>query len=410
MMNNIPLPANVLRKLFRNVYFFNGTAYAGKSTMVRLLAEKYDGIECGENYHDILQHLADPEHQPNLSYFDTMKDWQEFINRKPEVYKAWIDGVSQEAGQLEIIRLLQLVGQYPDKKIFVDTNLSPEILHQISDYDHVAILLSPQSMSVERFFDRSDPEKQFLLSQIDAAEDPARTMSNFRDCLALINSPENYQSLAECGFYTNVRTEESTLEERMIEIEKHFGLKKLLLVPGRPADCSDRLAKEVRCYDLLDRLGIAYDRIDHEATMTMEACAEVDKVLDATICKNLLLCNRQCTDFYMLMMPGNKPFKTKDLSHQIGTSRLSFAAPEYMEEFLDITPGSLSVLGLMNDTNHRVQLLIDEDVLAGELIGCHPCINTSSLRMKTADLMELVIPAMEHEPRIVVLPKYEEKE
>lgn len=225
-MNHISLPANVLRRLFRNVYFFNGTAYAGKSTMVRLLAEKHDGIECGENYHDTLQHLADPEHQPNLSYFETMKDWQEFINRKPDVYKAWIDGVSREAGELEILRLIQLVGQYPDKKIFVDTNISPEILHQISDYQHVAILLSPQSMSVDRFFDRSDPEKQFLLSQIDAAEDPAATMANFRACLALINSPENYQALAESGFYTNIRTKESTLEERLTEVETHFGLRK----------------------------------------------------------------------------------------------------------------------------------------------------------------------------------------
>ena len=177
----------------------------------------------------------------------------------------------------------------------------------------------------------------------------------------------------------------------------------MTLVEGRPADCSGRLAKEVRVYDLLDRLCIDYQRIDHEAAMTMEACAEIDRVLDATICKNLLLCNRQCTSFYLLMMPGEKTFKTSAFSKQIGSSRLSFAAPEYMEEYLDITPGSLSVMGLMNDTDMHVQLLIDEDVLKGEYIGFHPCINTSSLRLKTADLMEKIIPAMNHEPRIVTI-------
>ena len=175
------------------------------------------------------------------------------------------------------------------------------------------------------------------------------------------------------------------------------------LVQGRPEDCSCRLSKEVRVYDLLDKLSISYQRIDHDAAMTMEACAAVDEVLEATICKNLMLCNRQKTDFYLLLMPGDKPFKTKDLSAQIGSSRLSFAEPRFMEEFLDITPGSLSVLGLMNDREHRVQLLIDRDLLEGEWIGCHPCINTSSLRLRTADLMERIIPAMEHEPRFVTL-------
>jgi Ala-tRNA(Pro) deacylase len=168
------------------------------------------------------------------------------------------------------------------------------------------------------------------------------------------------------------------------------------LLQGRPADCSGRLPKEVRVYDFLDALGIDYQRIDHEAAMTMEACAEVDACLGATICKNLLLCNRQATSFYLLMMPGEKPFKTKELSAQIGSSRLSFAAPEYMERFLDITPGSLSVLGLMNDRENHVQLLIDEDLLHGETIGMHPCINTSSLRLRTRDLLETVIPAMGH--------------
>ena len=177
----------------------------------------------------------------------------------------------------------------------------------------------------------------------------------------------------------------------------------MILETGRPKDCSQRLTKEVRCYDLLDGLGIFYQRIDHEATMTMEACAAVDEALDATICKNLLLCNRQCSAFYLLMIPGDKVFKTSALSKQIGSSRLSFAAPEYMEKFLDITPGSVSVLGLMNDRDNQVQLLIDEDVLKGEYFGCHPCINTSSLRLRTGDLMETILPAMHHEPRMVTL-------
>lgn len=177
------------------------------------------------------------------------------------------------------------------------------------------------------------------------------------------------------------------------------------LVTGRPADCAGRLEKEIRCYDLLDRLNVPYQRIDHEAANTMEACAAVDEALNATICKNLLLCNRQCTAFYLLMIPGEKHFKTSVLSKEIGSSRLSFAAPEYMEQFLDITPGSLSVLGLMNDKENRVQLLMDEDILKGDYFGCHPCINTSSLRIATKDLMERIIPALGHEPRFVTLPK-----
>ncbi len=173
------------------------------------------------------------------------------------------------------------------------------------------------------------------------------------------------------------------------------------LVQGRPAGTDGRLEKEIRCYDLLDKLGVAYQRIDHEAAMTMEACREIDEAMDAAMCKNLLLSNRQCSQFYLLMLPGEKQFKTSVFSKQIGSSRLSFAAPEYMERFLDITPGSLSVLGLMNDRDSRVELVIDRVLLDGEYIGCHPCVNTSSLRLKTADLMEKILPAMGHEPRIL---------
>ena len=175
------------------------------------------------------------------------------------------------------------------------------------------------------------------------------------------------------------------------------------LMNGRPAACEGRLEKEIRCYDLLDSLGIEYQRIDHDAAATMEICAEIDKTLGATICKNLLLCNRQCTAFYLLMLPGEKNFRTSVLSKEIGSSRLSFADAKYMEEFLDITPGSVSILGLMNDHGNRVQLLIDEEVLQGEHIGCHPCINTSSLRIKTADMVSKIIPALGHEPRLVTL-------
>ena len=175
------------------------------------------------------------------------------------------------------------------------------------------------------------------------------------------------------------------------------------LVYGRPADFDLRLDKEKRVYELLDGLGITYQRIDHEAAMTMEDCREIDEVLDATICKNLLLCNRQKTVFYLLMIPGEKVFRTSDLSKQIGSSRLSFAPAEHMEAYLDLTPGSVSVLGLMNDKENHVQLLIDNDVLKGEYVGCHPCINTSSLRLRTEDLMERIIPAMGHAPRMVTL-------
>ena len=175
------------------------------------------------------------------------------------------------------------------------------------------------------------------------------------------------------------------------------------LQQGRPQDWAERLPKEQRVYELLDSLAIDYQRIDHEAAMTMEACQEIDRVLEAGICKNLLLCNRQCTVFYLLMLPGDKVFKTKELSAQIGSSRLSFADGSYMEKFLDITPGSLSVLGLMNDSDRAVQLLIDEDLLKEERIGMHPCINTSSLRLRTRDLLDVILPALGRSYRTVKL-------
>ncbi len=177
------------------------------------------------------------------------------------------------------------------------------------------------------------------------------------------------------------------------------------LFQGRPADITGRLDKEIRVYDFLDRLQINYSRIDHEAAMTMEACIAIDQAMNATMCKNLLLCNRQCTAFYLLLLPGGKPFKTSVLSRQIGSSRLSFADGSYMEQYLDITPGSLSVLGLMNDKDNHVTLLIDREVLKGQYIGVHPCVNTSSLRLRTEDLMQTIIPAMGHPVTLVDLPE-----
>ena len=164
-----------------------------------------------------------------------------------------------------------------------------------------------------------------------------------------------------------------------------------------------RQDKELRVYDFLDRLQVPYYRVDHEPAMTMEACLEVDKALGAPMCKNLFLCNRQQTDFYLLLMPGDKPFKTKDLSAQIGSSRLSFADAEHMEQYLDITPGSVSVLGLMNDKEKKVRLLIDRDLLKEEYIGCHPCVNTSSLKIAVRDLTDVILPAIAHTFQIVEL-------
>ena len=174
-----------------------------------------------------------------------------------------------------------------------------------------------------------------------------------------------------------------------------------ILYSGRPTD--DRIPQELAIYDRLEELNIPFVRVDHDRADTIEICEEVEKVLGSKICKNLFLCNRQQTQFYLLMMPGDKPFKTKELSHQLGISRLSFASPEDMEQYLDCTPGSSSVMGLANDKENKVQLLMDEDVVKGEFLGCHPCINTSSLKLYTKDVLEKFLPAVHHEPVYVVL-------
>lgn len=172
---------------------------------------------------------------------------------------------------------------------------------------------------------------------------------------------------------------------------------------GRPADETGRLPKEIHTYDLLDRLSIPFVRVDHEAAMTIEACQGVDALLGMEICKNLFLCNRQKTLFYLLLMPGSKPFRTKELSAQIGSARLSFASEEYMEQFLDLTPGSVTVLGLMYDPDCQVTLLIDQDLYQQSAFGCHPCINTSTVQFSTADFREKLLPALGHPVTLVQL-------
>ncbi len=173
-------------------------------------------------------------------------------------------------------------------------------------------------------------------------------------------------------------------------------MEEIELVKGRPESNEGRLPREIHTYDYLDNLGIEYFRTDHGRADNMEACNEIDAVLGVLICKNLFLCNRQKTNFYLLMMPGDKKFKTKELSKQIGSSRLSFADADDMLRLLDIEPGAVSVMGLMNDHDHKVRLLIDEDVLKDENLGCHPCVCTSSLRLKTRDVIEKVLPATGH--------------
>lgn len=180
------------------------------------------------------------------------------------------------------------------------------------------------------------------------------------------------------------------------------------LFNGRPENTDGRLEKEIRVYDLLDSLGIKYCRIDHAPADKMEACGDIDKKLGVVICKNLFLCNRQRTRFYLLMMPADKPYRTRIFSKLAGSSRLSFGPPEEMEAFLDVTPGSVSILGLMNDKDNVVNLYIDQEVIDAEFLGCHPCINTSSLRFKTRDILEKFLPAVNHSYTAVEMPYDEE--
>ena len=215
---------NILKYYLKNVLFVTGTAYAGKSTMVRMLAEKYGLIHCGENYHTELPSevltLAD---QPNLNYFKTMKDWQEFVNRTPEEYSKWILESSKEAAEIEVAMLISL-SQH--RIVIADTNIPLEELKQIAGFHQVAVMLSPQAMSVDYFFEREDPEKLFLKEQIQKAEDPAKTMRNFRACLASINSKEEYDKYLQSGYFTLIRedAERDSRQEVLEKLARHFKL------------------------------------------------------------------------------------------------------------------------------------------------------------------------------------------
>lgn len=208
---------------------------------------------------------------------------------------------------------------------------------------------------------------------------------------------------AQHEFVSLRQAKEKEAEEAAID--RSFGRKKmqLKLEQGRPEDFENRIEKEQRVYKILDQLGMQYARVDHEAAMNMEDCEEIDKILGAKTCKNLFLCNRQKTNFYLLLIPGDKAFKTKDLSAQIGSARLSFGSAEDMEALLGVTPGSVTILGLMNDTDHRVKLLVDQEVLQEEFFGCHPCINTTSLRLETKEVFDTFLKAVAHDMMTVRL-------
>ena len=215
---------NILKHYLKNVYFITGTAYAGKSTTVKMLAERYDMICCGENYHMAVSEIvATPETHPDLCYNRSLTDWKDFVTRTPEEYERWLYAVGREAAEFEVAELISIS---QDKRVIVDTNIPLDVLKEISDYDHVAVMLSPQSMSVERFFDRRDPEKQFLLNVIDSCDDPAAVMENYRQGLARINSKEHYDKYANSGFFTVVREDNGldTREQVCDMIAKHFGL------------------------------------------------------------------------------------------------------------------------------------------------------------------------------------------
>ncbi|MGN0777768.1 MAG: hypothetical protein ACI4MJ_01345 [Aristaeellaceae bacterium] len=219
----VTLHDSLLRTLLHRVYFINGTAYAGKSTMVRMLAQKHGGIHCGENYHMPLQEALSPEEYPNLCYFQTMRGWDEFLRRTPEEYAAWIEGSAREAVELEIALLIRLTAE-DDRPVFVDTNIPVDILRRIAEPHHVAILLSPPETSVNRFFDRSDPEKQFLLRTMEQMPDAQAVLDNFRACLARINSPKVVAAFAGSGFYTLMRDDARSPEDTLRLLEEHFQL------------------------------------------------------------------------------------------------------------------------------------------------------------------------------------------
>ena len=217
---------NILKHYLKNVYFITGTAYAGKSTTVKMLADKFDMIFCGENYHSAVSNIvATPDLQPDICYLNHLTDWKDFVTRSPEEYERWMFGVGREAAEFEVTELISIAR---DQKVIVDTNIPIDILKEISDYNHVAVMLCPQAMSVDRFFERNDPEKQFILDVIKTCDDPEAVMENYRRGLALINSQKHYDEFADSGFFTIVREDNGvdTKEEVCDAIAKHFGLYK----------------------------------------------------------------------------------------------------------------------------------------------------------------------------------------
>lgn len=208
---------------FENVYFINGTAYAGKSTMVKLLAEKYDGIACEENYQDRLLEKLDAQEFPNLTYTRDLRDWSEFVRRTPDEYEMWVNGVTKECTVLELEILKNLVSR-TKKKIFVDTNIPVEILHKISDENHVLIMLADPNISVQRFFERPDKEKQFLYQLLLKEDNPEDAMINFRECLKRINSQERYMMFQKSGFNVITRDENRSIEETLSLVEEKLYL------------------------------------------------------------------------------------------------------------------------------------------------------------------------------------------
>ncbi len=217
---------NILKHYLKNVYFITGTAYAGKSTTVKMLADKFDMIFCGENYHSAVSNIvATPDLQPDICYLNHLTDWKDFVTRSPEEYERWVFGVGREAAEFEVAELISISR---DRKVIVDTNIPIGVLKEISDYNHVAVMLCPQAMSVDRFFDRNDPEKQFIFNVIKTCDDPEAVMENYRRGLALINSQKHYDEFVDSGFFTIFREDNGvdTKEEVCDSIAKHFGLYK----------------------------------------------------------------------------------------------------------------------------------------------------------------------------------------
>lgn len=215
---------NILKHYLKNVYFITGTAYAGKSTTVKMLADRYDMVFCGENYHaKISNSIATKETHPDISFINNLNDWKDFVTRTPEEYERWMYNTGREAAEFEIAELIAIS---QNKKVIVDTNIPIDILKEISDYEHVVVMLSPLSMSVERFFDRDDPDKQFLLNVIKQCDNPEAVMENYKQGLALINSQKHYDEYANSGFFTVIRTEtqKDTREEVCNSVAKHFKL------------------------------------------------------------------------------------------------------------------------------------------------------------------------------------------